>query len=309
MGKEKNKTMKILVTGGAGFIGSNLADALIDFGHEVNVIDNLETGQRENINSKAIFHEADIRNYDGIAPLFSGVDYVFHTAALPRIQTAIKDPVPAHHTNTTGTLNVLRAAQKAGAKKLIYSGSSSIYGKNQTPFRENMKPDPLNPYAAQKLMGEFYCRNFTELYGLPTVILRYFNVYGPREILTGAYATVIGIFRQQLKEGKHMTMVADGEAKTRDFTHVRDIVRANILAMESEKVGGAEVINIGTGKNYTIKDLADMFGGPIQVIPARPGETVTTLADNSIARELLGWSPTISLPEGVAELKKLHGLA
>ena len=300
--------MKAIVTGGAGFIGSHLVDALIEQGHEVRVIDNLETGKKENINPKAVFHKADIRNYDEIAALFSGIDYVFHTAALPRIQPAIKDPLPAHHANATGTLNVLRASQKAGVKKLVYSGSSSVYGKNPTPFCEDMKPDPLNPYASQKLMGEMYCRNFSELYGLPTVILRYFNVYGPREILEGAYATVIGIFRQQLKEGKPMTMVADGDKKTRDFTHVRDVVRANILAMESPKAGHAEIINIGTGTNYTIKELADMFGGPIQVVPAKPGETVITLADNAKARELLGWEQTISLAEGIAELKKLHGL-
>ena len=299
---------KIVVTGGAGFIGSHLADALIARGFEVHIVDNFETGKEENINPKAVFHRADIRNYEEIAPVFIGADFVFHTAALPRIQTAIKDPVPAHHTNTTGTLNVLRASQKARVKRLVYSGSSSVYGKNPTPFREDMKPDPLNPYAAQKLMGELYCRNFSDLYELPTVILRYFNVYGPREILTGAYATVIGIFRQQLKEGRPMTIVADGEKKTRDFTNVKDVVRANILAMESPKVGYAEIINIGTGKNYTIKELSDMFSGPIQVIPARAGETVITLADNSRAKELLGWMPTISLPDGVAELKKLHGV-
>ena len=305
---DTEKIKKIIVTGGAGFIGSNLVDALLEQGFEVHIIDNLETGKKENINPKAVFHQADIRYYEEIAPIFDGADFVFHLAALARIQPSIANPLAAHHTNATGTLNVLRAAEKAGVKKLIYSGSSSVYGKNPTPFQENMKPDPLNPYAAQKLMGEHYSRNFTELYGLPTVILRYFNVYGPREILTGAYATVIGIFRQQLKEGKPMTMVADGEQKTRDFTHVRDVARANILAMESDKVGKAEVINIGTGKNYTIKELADMFGGPIQVIPARVGETVTTLADNSRALELLGWSPTISLAEGLAELKKSHGL-
>lgn len=301
--------MKVLVTGGAGFIGSHLVDALIENGHEVHVLDNLETGKAENLNPKAHFHLADIRNYTEIEPYFTGVDYVFHLAALARIQPSIKDPLPAHHANATGTLHVLRAAGKAGVKRLIYSGSSSVYGKQkELPFKEDMKPDPLNPYASQKLMGEMYCRNFSELYGLPTVILRYFNVYGPREILVGAYATVIGIFRQQLKEGKPMTMVADGEQKTRDFTNVKDIVRANILAMESPKVGHAEIINIGTGKNYTIKELANMFGGPIQVVPAKPGETVITLADNSKARELLGWEPTISLTEGVAELKKLHGL-
>ena len=301
--------MKVLVTGGAGFIGSNLADALLELGHEVHIIDNLETGKKENLNPKAVFHQVDIRNYEDIAPVFKGIDFVFHLGALARIQPSIKNPLPSHHANATGTLNVLIAAERAGVKRVIYSGSSSVYGKrNQTPFREDMPADPLNPYAVQKLVGEMYCRNFTELYGLETVILRYFNVYGPREILEGAYATVIGIFRQQLKEGKSMTMVADGAEKTRDFTHVRDVVRANILAMESKKVGHAEIINIGTGKNYTIKELANMFGGQIEVISARPGETVTTLADNSKARDLLGWEPTVSLKDGVSEIKKLHRL-
>ena len=300
--------MKIIVTGGAGFIGSNLVDTLIERGYKTHIIDNLETGKRENLSPKAVFYRADIRNYEEIEPIFFGAEYVFHTAALPRIQTAIKDPVPAHHTNTTGTLNVLRAAQKAGVKKLIYSSSSTIYGRNPVPFCEEMKPDPLNPYAAQKLLGEYYCGNFSELYGLPTVILRYFNVYGPRQILEGPYTTAIGVFLQQLKNKKPLTVVADGGDKTRDFTHIKDVVCANILAMESPKVGKAEIINIGAGKNYTIKELAGLFGGRIEIIPARKGETVTHLADNSRARELLGWSPTISLPEGVLELKKLHGL-
>lgn len=301
--------MKYLVTGGAGFIGSHLTDALIEQGYDVAVIDNFETGKKENLNPKAEFHQKDIRNLDDIRPLFRGVNGVFHCAALPRIQTAIKDPLPAHHTNTTGTLHVLIAAKEAGVKKVVYSGSSSVYGtQKEAPFREGMTPNPLNPYAVQKLVGEMYCRNFSELYGLPTVILRYFNVYGPREIIEGAYATVIGIFKNQLKAGKPMTMVADGDKKTRDFTHVRDIIRANILAMESDKVGKAEIINIGTGKNYTIKELADMFGGSIQIISPRPGETVITLADNCKAKELLGWEPTIDLRDGIAETKKLCGI-
>ncbi|KKT16985.1 MAG: Nucleotide sugar epimerase [Parcubacteria group bacterium GW2011_GWB1_43_6] len=307
---KKNSPEKVLVTGGAGFIGSNLVDALVEEGLDVSIIDNLETGQRGNINPKANFFQVDIRKYEEIAPIFENIDCVLHLAALPRIQPAIRDPFPAHHTNATGTLNVLTAAQRAGVKRLIYSGSSSVYGKQSSlPFKEDMKPDPLNPYAVQKLVGEMYCRNFSELYRLPTVILRYFNVYGPREILEGAYATVIGIFRQQLKQGLPMTIVADGGEKTRDFTHVRDVVRANILAMGSDKVGKAEIINIGTGKNYSIKELAEMFRGPIEVIPPRPGETVTTLADNKKAKELLGWEPTVDLPSGVEELKKLHGLA
>lgn len=302
--------MKCLVTGGAGFIGSHLVDALLARGEGVRVIDNFDTGSRQNVNPKAELDEMDIRDLDAIRPVFAGVDIVFHCAALPRIQTAIRDPLPAHHTNTTGTLHVLIAAKEAGVKLVIYSGSSSVYGTQpEVPFREDMRPNPLNPYAVQKLVGEMYCRNFSELYGLPTVILRYFNVYGPREILEGAYATVIGIFRNQLVRGQPMSMVADGDKKTRDFTHVRDVVRANILAMESDKVGKAEVINVGTGKNYTVKELAEMFGGPITTIPPRPGETIVTLADNRKAKELLGWEPTIGLPEGVAELKKLHGLA
>lgn len=301
--------MKYLVTGGAGFIGSHLTDALIEGGHQVFVIDNFETGKKENLNPKAEFYQKDIRNFEDIKPIFNGVDGVFHCAALPRIQTAIKDPLPAHHTNTTGTLHVLLAAKTAGVKKLIYSGSSSVYGtQKEIPFRENLAPNPLNPYAVQKLVGEMYCRNFSELYDLPTVILRYFNVYGSREIITGAYATVIGIFKNQLKVGQPMSMVADGDKKTRDFTHVRDIVRANILAMESDKVDKAEIINIGTGKNYTIKELAGMFGGPIEVIPPRPGETVITLADNRKAKELLGWEPTVDLRDGIAETKKLCGI-
>lgn len=301
--------MRYLVTGGAGFIGSHLVDALVADGHEVSVIDNFATGKKENLNPKAKFFEKDIVKLDDIKPLFEGIDGVFHLAALPRIQTAIKDPLPAHHANATGTLNVLSAAKEAGVKRLVYSGSSSVYGtQKEAPFREDMMPNPLNPYAVQKLIGEMYCRNFSELYGFPTVILRYFNVYGPREILEGAYATVIGIFRNQLQRGQPMTIVADGNKKTRDFTHVRDVVRANILAMQSSKVGKAEIINIGTGKNYTITQLAEMFNGPINVIPPRPGETVITLADNWRAKELIGWEPTIDLKDGVAELKKLHNL-
>lgn len=302
--------MKYIVTGGAGFIGSHLTDTLIQEGHEVIIIDNFSTGACANVNPVARLMEADIRDFDAIRPAFNGADTVFHCAALPRIQPAIRDPREANSVNITGTLHVLLAARDAGVKRVVYSGSSSVYGTQPVqPFREDMRPNPLNPYAIQKLVGEMYCKNFTELYGIPTVILRYFNVYGPREILEGAYATVIGIFRRQLERGQPMTMVADGDKKTRDFTYVSDIVRANVLAGKSDKVGRAEIINVGTGKHYTIKELAAMFGGPIEVIPARPGETVTTLADNTRARELLGWSPEVSLAEGVAKVKKLHGLA
>lgn len=301
--------MKYIVTGGAGFIGSHIVDALVEQGHEVHIVDNFSTGKRKNINRAAVLHEADIRDFDAIRPAFDGADFVIHTAALPRIQPAIIDPREANGVNITGTLHVLLAARDANVKKVVYSGSSSVYGtQTELPFGEDMKPNPLNPYAIQKLVGEMYCKNFTDLYGLPTVILRYFNVYGPREILEGAYSTVIGIFRNQLKQGKPMTMVADGDKKTRDFTHVRDVVRANLLAVASDKAVKADIINVGTGKNYTIQELANMFGGPIRVVPPRPGETVITLADNTKARELLGWEPTVDLRDGVEEVKRLHGL-
>jgi UDP-glucose 4-epimerase len=301
--------MRYLVTGGAGFIGSHLTDALLARGDSVRVIDNLATGKRENVNPKAEFYEKDIVDFFGIKPLFLGMDGVFHLAALPRIQTAIKDPLPAHQANATGTLNVLLAAKEAGVKRLVYSGSSSVYGRQESlPYREDMTPRPLNPYAIQKLFGEMYCRNFIELYGLPTVILRYFNVYGPREILTGAYATVIGIFRDQLALGRPMTVVEDGDVKRRDFTNVRDVVRANILAMERDLVGRGEIINIGTGRNYSILEVAEMFGGPVTKIPRRPAEVLETLADNRLANELLGWEPEVDLKDGIAELKTLRSL-
>ena len=301
---------KYIVTGGAGFIGSHITDALITRGDEVTVIDNLATGKKENINPRAFFVEADIKDLGSIRPSFQGMVGVFHCAALPRIQTAILDPLPAHHANITGTLNVLVAARDAKVGRVIYSGSSSVYGtQDSLPFHEAMQPNPLNPYAVQKLAGELYCKNFSDLYGLSTVILRYFNVYGPREILDGAYATVIGIFRSRLSQGLPMTMVADGDTKTRDFTHVSDVVRANLLAMETVRAGKGEIINVGTGAHYTIKELAEMFGGPIQIITPRSGETVVTLADNRKAKDLLGWEPKVLLPEGVRELKRIHGLS
>lgn len=300
---------KTLVTGGAGFIGSNLADRLIADGNEVVILDNLSTGKQENINPKAKFVKCDISNYDEIAPHFAGCDMVFHTAALARIQPSIQDPLAANKTNITGTLNVLWAAKNAGVKKFINSGSSSVYGDHdpaEYPLKESASTHQTSPYALQKMVGESYCRLFSELYGLPTVCLRYFNVYGRRQLTEGAYAAVIGIFLDQREHGKPMTIVGDG-TKRRDYTHINDIVQGNILAAEKDVPAG-EVINLGAGKNYSVNEVAALIGGETANIPDRPGEYQMTLADNSKARQILGWEPTVSLPEGIAELKKLHGL-
>lgn len=299
--------MKLLVTGGAGFIGSNLVDALVRRGFEVRVIDNLSNGKRKNVNKKAKLRVLDITNLKLIKPVFKGVDYVFHLAALPRVQYSIEHPAETNRTNVEGTLNVLMSSMEAKVKKVIYSASSSAYG-DQTvmPLKENLTPAPKSPYGLQKYLGELYCRLWSEVYNLPTVSLRYFNVYGPRYNSEGAYVLVIGKFLEQRLNGKAMTITGDGK-QTRDFTHVRDVVRANILAMKSEKVGRGEVINIGAGQNHSIKTIARLISGPVTYISARL-EPKHTLADNSLAFKLLGWKPEVKLGDGISELKSLAGL-
>lgn len=299
---------RVLVTGGAGFIGSHLTDRLLQDGHEVIVLDNLSTGKKENIHARAKFVECDIADFEAIKDYFQGVEAVFHTAALARIQPSIENPLPYNQTNITGTLNVLWAGKKAGVKKFIYSASSSAYGdQDMFPLKEDIIPRPKTPYSMQKYVGELYCKLFSQLYGLPTVCLRYFNVYGPRQILEGAYAAVIGIFMRQVAAGEAMTVVQDGRQIRRDFTHVSDVVSASILAWQ-KNVGGGEVFNIGTGKNYAIWEVAELIGGEIATIPPRPGDALVTLADSTKAKQLLGWEPKVSLEEGIEELKKLYGL-
>ncbi len=301
---------KVLVTGGAGFIGSNLVDRLIDEGNEVVVLDNLSTGKRENINPKAKFVECDIGDHEGIASHFAGMEAVFHTAALARITPSMRNPLDYNRANIDGTLNVLWAAKNAGVKKVIYSASSSAYGNQPLeayPLTEDLIAQPgSSPYALQKYVGELYCRLFSTVYHLPTVILRYFNVYGPRELTEGAYAAVIGIFLKQRQEGQPMTIVGTGRRR-RDYTHVSDVVEANVLAWQKDVPAG-ELFNIGFGKNFSTSELADLIGGERVRIADRPWEYEITLADNSKAKKLLSWRPKIGLEEGIAELKKLHGL-
>ena len=298
---------KCLVTGGAGFIGSNLVDALIERGDGVIIIDNLSTGKKENINPKASFHNLDIRKLDKIQPLFKDVDYVFHLAAFARVQPSIEDPITANDINLNGTLNVLESARQAKVKKVIYSASSSAYGnQDKMPLREDMPAQPLSPYGLQKYVGELYCRLFSEIYNLPTVSLRYFNIYGKRQVLEGAYCLVMGIFVRQRLNNEPMTITNDGKQR-RDFTSVVDAVKANISAAESDNVGKGEAINIGRGKNYSVNELAEMIGGPTKFIGERI-EPFETLADNSLAKELLGWEPTVELGEWLKEYKQEMGL-
>jgi len=298
---------KILVTGGAGFIGSNLVDALIDKGHEVLIIDNLSTGRKENLNPKAKFFEKDLRNFEEIRPIFDGVDFVFHEAALPRIPLSIQKPKETNDINIGGTLNALVASKEAGVKKFIYAASSSAYGRKvELPMKEDMPCAPVNPYGLQKYVGELYCKVFNEIYGLPTVSLRYFNVYGPRQPKEGAYVPVIGRFLTQKKEGQPLTITGDG-SQTRDFTHVFDLVMANILAMESEKTGKGEVINIGSHRNHSINELAKLISDKITYIPLPAGEMHDTLADISRAKELLGWEPKENMEDFIKSALKANG--
>lgn len=295
------KGMRAVVVGGAGFIGSHVVDTCLAEGWQVDVIDNLVAGTKEHVDPRAKLHVLDIRDYDAIAPVIAGADRVFHLAALPRVQFSIDSPREAHETNVNGTLNVFLAAKEGKVGRVVYSASSSAYGDQEImPLREDMLPAPVSPYGLQKYVGEQYARVFSEVYGLPTVSLRYFNVYGPRLNADGAYALVMGVFLKQKKDGKPLTITGDG-GQTRDFTHVRDVARANILAATAPGVGRGEVMNIGAGKNVSINVLAEMFGGPIEYLPARK-EPRHTLADSSRAKTLIGWEPSVPLEEGIREI-------
>ncbi len=293
--------MHVLVTGGAGFIGSNLAERLIGEGHQVSIIDNLSTGKRANLRSDAEFFEFNIADLDSIKDIFQRKDVVFHVAAIPRISRSIENPAETFNSNVTGTLNVLLAARDAGVKRVVYSASSSAYGiQDKLPLSEDMPARPLNPYALSKYIGEELCKEFTDLYGLDTISLRYFNVYGPRMDMQGEYATVIGKFLQLKSGGKPLTIVGDGK-QTRDFTHVSDIVEANMLASQIAR-GGGEIVNIGAGNNRSVLEIADIIGGERVYIPERLAEIRDTLADISKAKKILGWEPKVILKEGINQL-------
>ena len=297
----------VIVTGGAGFIGSHLVEALLAQGHRVRVIDNLSTGQGERVHRAAEFITADITQPEALEHLFEGTDCVFHTAALPRVPLSIENPLETHMVNVVGTINVLIAARNAGVRRVIFSGSSSVYGdQTELPLNEAMKPNPLSPYALQKLTGEQYTRLFHRLYGLQTLTLRYFNVFGPRMATQGAYVTVISAFLRARLAGEPLTIEGDGE-QTRDFTHVRDVVRANLLAMDCATADG-RALNIGQGRNVSVDWIARQIGGPILKLPVRKADVRHTLADFRQAEEILGWRPQVTTEQGLAELIKAAGL-
>ncbi len=299
---------RVLVTGAAGFIGSHLTDALIERGEQVRALDNFASGARENLNAAAELCVGDVRNIDSIRPAMADVDCVFHLAAMPRVMLSIERPVETDLVNVIGTLNVLIAAREAGVSRFIYAGSSSVYGEQPTmPLVETMTPNPLNPYALQKLAAEQYVRMFHRLHGMPAVTLRYFNVYGPRMATEGAYVTVIGVFLRAKLANRPLTINGDGE-QTRDFTHVRDVVRANLAAMDCAIADG-RALNIGRGRAISVNRIARIIGGPVVHAPARPGDPRHTLADLSAAREVLGWTPEVDTEDGVRELMRLAGCA
>ena len=299
--------MHYVVTGGAGFIGSHLTEALLRDGHRVRVLDNFATGKRANVPPAAELFETDIADFDAMRPAFDGMDGVFHCAALPRVQYSIEHPRESNATNIVGTLHVFEAARQAGVRRVVYSASSAAYGDQPLPLHEEMKPNPKSPYGLQKYVGEEYGKVYALCHGLETVSLRYFNVYGPRMAEEGAYNTVIAIFLRQRRAGEPLTITGDG-TQTRDFTHVRDVVRANMLAMASASVGKGEVMNIGAGLNHSVNEVARLIGGPVAHIPPRI-EPHDTLADNRRARELIGWEPAVPFEDGIRELRELHGLA
>jgi nucleoside-diphosphate-sugar epimerase len=301
--------MRYLVTGGAGFIGTNLVKKLSELGHIVRVLDNYVAGRRaDRVVVGVEYIEGDIRNMDDAKKAAQGVDGIFHLAAVPRVTYSVEHPVETNEANVTGTLNVLMAARESGVKRVVFSTSSSVYGGSvgEAAVREDAPYHPRSPYALQKVAGQEYCRLFAELYGLETVSLCYFNVYGPHLDPEGAFALVVGKFLRQRKQHEPLTICGDGEYY-RDYTHVSDVVTANILAMESMRTFHGDVFNIGNGRPCSVNTLATLIGGPTVFVSPRPGDVRYTKADNTKARELLGWEPTIRLEDGIAELKKEWG--
>lgn len=302
---------KYLVTGGAGFIGTNIVKQLLADGHQVVVLDNYAAGKKpERLQPNTEYIEGDIRNEVDLDKVCTGVDGIFHLAALPRVSYSVENPELTHDVNVNGTLKVLMAARRHKIKRLVFSSSSSAYGatENKLLVEDGVAKNPISPYALHKLIGEHYCRIFSELFGIKTVSLIYFNVYGPYFDPDGAYALVVGRFLKQIKNGEPMTVCGDGEYY-RDYTHVDDVVRANILAMSSSNVGKGETINIGCGDPHTVNELVKIMGGKFVFVPARPGDTKFSGANNSKAKKLLGWEPTIALEEGIKQLKKDWGLS
>ena len=292
---------KSLVTGGAGFIGSNLVDQLIEIGHKVIVIDNEYSDAHEQFyyNDKAEYHNFDIRDA-ATRSLYDDVDYVFHIAAEARIGPSIENPIEAVSINSVGTCTVLQYAREAGVKRVVYSSTSSAYGLQEPPHVEALPDNCLNPYSVSKVNGEKLCKMYTDLFGLDTVIFRYFNAYGERQPVRGQYAPVIGIFLRQLAAGEPLTIVGDGEQR-RDFTYVKDIVNANIMAALSnaDKEAYGQVYNVGSGENHSVNEVAAMISNNVKYIPSRLGEARISLANVDKIYKTFAWKPQQNLEEWV----------
>jgi UDP-glucose 4-epimerase len=297
--------MKSVVTGGCGFIGSHVVEKLLEAGHQVTVIDNMSTGRRENLSflkdhNFLLIEEADIRDQNAIEFLFRGADYVFHLAALADIIPSIEAPEAYYTTNVSGTLSVLQVALKNEVKKFVYAASSSCYGvPDFFPTSEAAEIKPHYPYALTKRMGEELVQHWNQVYKLPTISLRLFNVYGPRSRTSGTYGAVFGIFLAQKLAGKPFTVVGDG-TQTRDFTYVKDVANAFVTAAISDVKG--EIINVGSGNTYSVNTLIELLGGDRVFIPKRPGEPHCTFANTDKIKSLLKWSPLYSFEDGVAEV-------
>jgi nucleoside-diphosphate-sugar epimerase len=295
-----------LVTGGAGFIGSHLTEELVRRGHAVRVADSLITGKRRNLDHIAgvEFLEGDLADLPFAQRAVAGMDYVLHQAAIPSVPRSVKDPITSNRANADATLNVLVAARDAGVKRLVFAGSSSEYGNTPTlPKAEDMAPSPLSPYALQKVMGTQYCQMFTRLYGFETVVIRYFNVFGPRQDPSSPYSGVISVFSTALSQGRQPTIYGDGE-QTRDFTYVANVVDGVLRACEAPKAAG-EVINVACGTRISLNQLLAVMnrivGTRLEAIykDVRPGDVKDSQADIAKAKRLLGYTPIVDLEEGL----------
>lgn len=297
--------MLAMVTGGAGFIGSHLCELLLAEGFEVRCLDSLVTGRRQNIAAfedlpAFMFMQVDVCDADAVKAAMVGVDVLFHLAGLADIVPSIERPEDYYRANVTGTFCVLEAARAAGVKRLVYAASSSCYGIPENyPTPETAPIQPQYPYALTKYLGEEMVMHWAQVYQLPAISLRLFNVYGPRSRTTGAYGAVFGVFLAQKLAGKPFTVVGDGN-QSRDFTYVTDVARAFLAAARSEVCG--EALNVGSGGHYSINRLVELLGGPVTYVPKRPGEPDCTFADTSRIREVLDWMPEVSFEEGVARM-------